>query len=47
MNLILTHGFLGFRHFFGINYFNGVKEFLEKTFGDGAPAHRQCGAEQF
>jgi triacylglycerol lipase len=32
MNLILTHGFLGFRHFFGINYFNGIKEYLEKTF---------------
>jgi triacylglycerol lipase len=32
MNLILTHGFLGSRHFFGINYFNCVKEFLEKTF---------------
>lgn len=32
MNIIFSHGFLGFRHFFGINYFNGVKEFLEETF---------------
>lgn len=38
MNLVLAHGILGFRtiSLFGdpINYFNGVKDFLETTFPD-------------
>ena len=30
MNIVLVHGILGFRRKFGIEYFNGVKERLEK-----------------
>jgi triacylglycerol lipase len=30
MNIVLVHGILGFREKFGIEYFNGVKERLEK-----------------
>ncbi|MGH7454387.1 MAG: esterase/lipase family protein [bacterium] len=29
MNLVLVHGFLGFRQIAGIEYFNGVKQYLE------------------
>ena len=30
MNIVLAHGFLGFRQRFGIEYFNGVREHLEQ-----------------
>ncbi|MEK7729967.1 MAG: hypothetical protein AAB354_16280 [candidate division KSB1 bacterium] len=33
MNLVLAHGFLGFRQKFGKDYFNGVEKFLAQTFG--------------
>ena len=33
MNIILAHGFLGFREKFGIEYFNGVQAHLQVTFG--------------
>lgn len=29
MNVVLAHGFLGFRQLAGIEYFNGVKQYLE------------------
>jgi triacylglycerol lipase len=29
MNLVLAHGFLGFRQLAGVEYFNGVKQYLE------------------
>ncbi|MGH7598256.1 MAG: esterase/lipase family protein, partial [bacterium] len=29
MNIVLAHGFLGFRQLAGIEYFNGVKQYLE------------------
>jgi triacylglycerol lipase len=29
MNIVLAHGFLGFRQLAGIEYFNGVKKYLE------------------
>ena len=32
MNLVLAHGFLGFRRKFGMDYFNGVEKFLAQTF---------------
>lgn len=32
MNLVLAHGFLGFRRKFGMDYFNGVEKFLTQTF---------------
>src|SRR5262245_21597652 len=32
MNIVLAHGIYGFRTLFGVNYFNGVKEFLEQAF---------------
>jgi len=32
MNIVLAHGILGFKTLLGIEYFNGVKELLVKTF---------------
>ncbi len=32
MNLVLAHGFLGFRKKLGVEYFNGVKPYLEANF---------------
>jgi triacylglycerol lipase len=32
MNLVLAHGYLGFREFLGIEYFHGVKQLLEASF---------------
>jgi triacylglycerol lipase len=32
MNIVLAHGIFGFRTLFGVDYFNGVKAFLESTF---------------
>jgi triacylglycerol lipase len=32
MNIILVHGFFGFRTFVGVEYFNGVKAHLDATF---------------
>jgi triacylglycerol lipase len=29
MNIVLAHGFLGFRQLAGVEYFNGVKQYLE------------------
>ena len=31
MNIVLAHGFLGFKRLFGVDYFNGVAEFLRET----------------
>jgi len=32
MNLVLAHGFLGFQRRFGMQYFHGVAEFLQRRF---------------
>ena len=32
MNIVLAHGIFGFQTFLGIEYFNGVKDFLVNTF---------------
>jgi triacylglycerol lipase len=34
MNLVLAHGFLGFKRLFGVDYFNGVAGFLCDAFPD-------------
>jgi triacylglycerol lipase len=34
MNLVLAHGFFGFKTLVGVDYFNGVRSDLEKTFTD-------------
>lgn len=33
MNLVLAHGFLGFKKILGLAYFNGVEKFLAENFG--------------
>jgi len=32
MNFVLAHGFLGFQRLFGVDYFNGVEQFLRQAF---------------